>query len=196
MKLRRYWIAFRRTAVGRGVLIRFVYDELRKLAARHMANKAPGDTLDATALVHEHICGWFAPPEIGPSPIASTSSQPPPRPCAASSSIRPAARRLLKRSAVQNTSRSTQIDSRLRAIDADSWLDLDEVLAVSEKVDAPAAELAKLRIFGGLSGASERGFRYAASNSVFACGAMPGAWFRCPRRPSRKYFGLIRRDTP
>src|SRR5882672_8187558 len=34
-------------------LLPLVYDELRKLAARHMANEAPGHTLDATALVHE-----------------------------------------------------------------------------------------------------------------------------------------------
>jgi RNA polymerase sigma factor (TIGR02999 family) len=34
-------------------LLPLVYDELRKLAAGHMANEAPGHTLDATGLVHE-----------------------------------------------------------------------------------------------------------------------------------------------
>src|SRR6516164_5313794 len=34
-------------------LLPVVYDELRKLAAGHMANEAPGHTLEATALVHE-----------------------------------------------------------------------------------------------------------------------------------------------
>jgi RNA polymerase sigma factor (TIGR02999 family) len=34
-------------------LLPLVYDELRKLAAGHMANEAPGHTLEATALVHE-----------------------------------------------------------------------------------------------------------------------------------------------
>ncbi|HMF14226.1 MAG TPA: ECF-type sigma factor, partial [Gemmataceae bacterium] len=34
-------------------LLPLVYDELRKLAAGHVANEAPGHTLDATALVHE-----------------------------------------------------------------------------------------------------------------------------------------------
>jgi RNA polymerase sigma factor (TIGR02999 family) len=34
-------------------LLPLVYDELRKLAAARMANEAPGNTLDATALVHE-----------------------------------------------------------------------------------------------------------------------------------------------
>lgn len=34
-------------------LMPLVYDELRRLAAGHMANEKPGHTLDATALVHE-----------------------------------------------------------------------------------------------------------------------------------------------
>jgi hypothetical protein len=34
-------------------LLPLVYDELRKLAAVRMAQEAPGNTLDATALVHE-----------------------------------------------------------------------------------------------------------------------------------------------
>jgi DNA-directed RNA polymerase specialized sigma24 family protein len=34
-------------------LLPLVYDELRKLAAARMASEAPGQTLEATALVHE-----------------------------------------------------------------------------------------------------------------------------------------------
>jgi hypothetical protein len=34
-------------------LLPLVYDELRKLAAQKMAQEKPGQTLDATALVHE-----------------------------------------------------------------------------------------------------------------------------------------------
>jgi RNA polymerase sigma factor (TIGR02999 family) len=46
-------------AVGRGepqaadALLPLVYDELRELASRQMAQERPGQTLDATALVHE-----------------------------------------------------------------------------------------------------------------------------------------------
>src|SRR5512137_526716 len=36
-----------------GQLLPLVYDELRRLAARRMAREAPGQTLQATALVHE-----------------------------------------------------------------------------------------------------------------------------------------------
>jgi RNA polymerase sigma factor (TIGR02999 family) len=34
-------------------LVPLVYEELRKLAGRHLANESPGHTLNATALVHE-----------------------------------------------------------------------------------------------------------------------------------------------
>jgi RNA polymerase sigma factor (TIGR02999 family) len=36
-----------------GRLLPLVYDELRRLAARRLAHEKPGQTLDATALVHE-----------------------------------------------------------------------------------------------------------------------------------------------
>src|SRR5437016_3548577 len=36
-----------------GHLLPLVYEELRKLAAARMAEEAPGNTLNATALVHE-----------------------------------------------------------------------------------------------------------------------------------------------
>src|SRR5690348_13972464 len=47
------------TAIERGdphaaaQLLPLVYDELRKLAAARLAREAPGNTLDASALVHE-----------------------------------------------------------------------------------------------------------------------------------------------
>jgi hypothetical protein len=36
-----------------GLLLPLVYDELRKLAAQRLAREKPGQTLEATALVHE-----------------------------------------------------------------------------------------------------------------------------------------------
>lgn len=38
---------------GAGHLLHLVYDELRQLAAQRLAREKPGQTLDATALVHE-----------------------------------------------------------------------------------------------------------------------------------------------
>ena len=40
-------------ALGANELLPLVYEELRKLAASKMAHEAPGQTLQATALVHE-----------------------------------------------------------------------------------------------------------------------------------------------
>ena len=41
-------------------LLPLVYDELRRLAAQKMANEKPGQTLQATALVHEAwISVWW-----------------------------------------------------------------------------------------------------------------------------------------
>jgi hypothetical protein len=44
-------------------LLPLVYDELRKLAAARLANEAPGNTLEATALVHEAYLRLVAGPQ-------------------------------------------------------------------------------------------------------------------------------------
>src|SRR6202047_2569821 len=46
-------------------LLPMVYDELRKLAAQRMAQERPGQTLDATALVHEAYVRLVKVPEPG-----------------------------------------------------------------------------------------------------------------------------------
>jgi RNA polymerase sigma factor (TIGR02999 family) len=48
-------------------LLPLVYDELRKLAAQKMAQEAPGQTLEATALVHEAYLRLVAPHKTPPS---------------------------------------------------------------------------------------------------------------------------------
>jgi RNA polymerase sigma factor (TIGR02999 family) len=132
-------------------LMPLVYDELRKLAAGHMANEAPGHTLDATALVHEAYLRLVGP--AGDRTFANRRHFF----AAAAEAMRRIlvdfARRkqALKRGAGPN---HIPLDpDRLMApvIDDDAWIDLDQVLSVFAEVDAPAAELAKLRIFGGLS---------------------------------------------
>jgi RNA polymerase sigma factor (TIGR02999 family) len=45
-------------------LLPLVYDELRKLAAVRMADEAPGNTLNATALVHEAYLRLVGPEDI------------------------------------------------------------------------------------------------------------------------------------
>ncbi len=47
-------------------LLPMVYEELRRLAASRMAREAPGQTLQATALVHESWVrlSWLGPREL------------------------------------------------------------------------------------------------------------------------------------
>src|SRR4249920_1446830 len=49
-------------------LLPLVYDELRKLAAAKLAHEKPGQTLDATALVHEAYMRLVRPLAPGESP--------------------------------------------------------------------------------------------------------------------------------
>ena len=48
-------------------LLPLVYDELRKLAAQKLAQEKPGQTLQATALVHEAYLRWISPTSPLPS---------------------------------------------------------------------------------------------------------------------------------
>ena len=65
-------------------LLPLVYDELRRLAAAKLAHEKPGQTLQATALVHEAYLRLVGPADEGAGTAAGTSSPPPPRPCAVS----------------------------------------------------------------------------------------------------------------
>jgi RNA polymerase sigma factor (TIGR02999 family) len=136
-------------------LLPLVYDELRKLAAGHMANEAPGQTLDATALVHEAYLRLVASPGHESGEVSFANRRHFFAACAEAMRriLVDAARRkqALKRGAAPQ---HLPLDpDRLAAavVDADGWIDLDEALTAFAAVDAAAAELAKLRLFGGLS---------------------------------------------
>ena len=73
-------------------LLPLVYDELRKLAAQRLAQEKPGQTLQATALVHEAYLRLVGDEDARTGTAAATSSPPPPRPCGASWSSGHAAR--------------------------------------------------------------------------------------------------------
>ena len=62
-------------------LLPLIYDELRKLAAQKLAREQPGQTLQATALVHEAYLRLVGDGERGAGIGAAISSRRPPRPC-------------------------------------------------------------------------------------------------------------------
>jgi RNA polymerase sigma factor (TIGR02999 family) len=132
-------------------LLPLVYDELRKLAAGHMANEAVGHTLDATALVHEAYLRL-----VGPAADRTFANRALFFAAAADAMRRilvdhARRKRALKRGGGFGPAHLDPDRLPAPAVDADSWIDLDGALTALERVDAPAAELAKLRIFGGLS---------------------------------------------
>jgi RNA polymerase sigma factor (TIGR02999 family) len=132
-------------------LLPLVYDELRKLAAGHMANEASGHTLDATALVHEAYLRLVGP--AGEQLFANRRHFFAAAAEAMQRILVDAARRKLACKRGGNPKQVALDPDRLAApaVDADRWLDLDEALRAFASVDAAAAELAKLRIFAGLS---------------------------------------------
>jgi ECF sigma factor len=69
-------------------LLPLVYVELRKLAARKLAREKPGQTLQATALVHEDYLRLVEVVKVQLWNSRDTSSRRPPRTCDEFSSIR------------------------------------------------------------------------------------------------------------
>ena len=131
-------------------LLPLIYDELRMLAARKLQQETPGQTLQATALVHEAYLRV----------IGDTAAQ-------HWDSVRhfyAAAAESMRRILIENArhKRSLKAGGPLQRveldlvepgfqIDADALLDLDGALSKLEREDGPAAELAKLRLFAGLT---------------------------------------------
>jgi RNA polymerase sigma factor (TIGR02999 family) len=132
-------------------LLPLVYDELRKLAAGHMANEAPGHTFSATALVHEAYLRLVAP--VGKRSFVNRGHFF----AAAADAMRrilvDAARRkqALKRGGGLRASLLHADHLPAPERDADTWIDLDDALTAFETIDASAAQLAKFHVFGGLS---------------------------------------------
>ena len=131
-------------------LLPLVYDELRKLAAARLADERPGQTLQATALVHEAYLRL-----VGGEPGAHWNSR---------GHFIAAAAEAMRRILVENARRKKtekrggqrkRIDlsqaEPLDRADPDALLDLDELLTLLAGEDPEAAGVAKLRIFAGLS---------------------------------------------
>ncbi len=130
-------------------LLPLVYDELRRLATARLAAEKPGQTLQATALVHEaylRLVGGADPGWNGRGHFFAAAAE--------------AMRRILVDSA-----RRKRADKRggdrpradLRDVPAaadlppDDLLDLDTAFAAFEAEDPDKAALVRLRFFGGLS---------------------------------------------
>jgi RNA polymerase sigma factor (TIGR02999 family) len=135
-----------------GQLLPLVYDELRKLAAQKMAQEKPGQTLQATALVHEAYVRL-----TDASQARSWNSRGHFFAAAAEAMRRilvESARRRhsLKRGADRHRIELGAIDPQITGPDEDI-LALSEALEKLEAKDPRKAQLVKLRFFAGLTNA-------------------------------------------
>ncbi|HVC99405.1 MAG TPA: ECF-type sigma factor [Pirellulales bacterium] len=132
-------------------LLPLVYDELRRLAAQKLAQEKPGQTLGATALVHEayvrlvgagterqwdHSGHFFAAAAEAMRRILLDRARD---------------KKRLKRGG-DRLRRDLDLDELLAdETPADDLIDFDEALGRLAAIDAQAAELVKLRLFAGMS---------------------------------------------
>ena len=130
-------------------LLPLVYDELRKLAARKMAQEKPGQTLQATALVHEaylRLVGAEKAPywdSRGHFFAAAAESM---RRILIENARR---KKRLKRGGVRERADLPDV-AEIEQTPLDELLDLDEALKKLAVEDAEKAEVVNLRFFAGL----------------------------------------------
>jgi len=132
-------------------LLPLVYDELRKLAARKLAKEKPGQTLQATALVHEAYLRL-----VGSDQDQSWENSGHFLAAAAEAMRRILIDRARDRKRLKRGGGRRRQDLDLEAIleddaPADDLIDLDEAIARLAGVDAQATALVKLRLFAGLT---------------------------------------------
>ena len=131
-------------------LLPLIYEELRRLAAHKMANEAPGQTLQPTALVHE---AWLR--LVGNSGQSQFQNRAHFFAAAAEAMRRILIDRARRKRAVRHGGDQQRVD--IQEMDLASPADDDQLLAVSDALDKLAAqhkleaELVKLRYFVGLT---------------------------------------------
>lgn len=153
-------------------LLPLVYDELRKLAAQKLAQEKPGQTLQATALVHEAYLRL----------VDADQAQPWNSRGHFFAAAAEAMRRILVDQARRKQAdkhgggrRRVDLPGDLAAAEAgsDDLVALDEALSRLERHDPDAARLVKLRYFAGLShqdAAEALGISRGAADRLWALG--------------------------
>jgi RNA polymerase sigma factor (TIGR02999 family) len=157
---------------GAGQLLPLVYDELRKLAAERMARERPGQTLQATALVHEAYLRL-----VDVERAQHWSSRGHFFAAAAEAMRRILVEQARKKQADKHGGGRLRLDLApdLAASESrgDDLVALDEALSQLERHDADAARLVQLRYFAGLShqeAAQALGLSRGAADRLWALG--------------------------
>ena len=156
-------------------LLPLVYDELRKLAAQKMAQEKPGQTLQATALVHE---AYLRLVEVEKAQHWTSRRH-------FFAAAADAMRKILIENARRKQSQKRGGDYQrvpLDAVDPTVEMPLDDLLALDEalerlrQVDPAAAELVKLRCFAGLSVEDAAGVLNISARTAYRDWAFAQAW--------------------
>jgi RNA polymerase sigma factor (TIGR02999 family) len=159
-------------------LLPLVYRELRRLAAGHLAREAPGQTLQATALVHEAYLRL-----VGSAPNQAFDGR---------GHFFAAAAEAMRRILVENARRKGRLKrgngrARVELLEGDLVVDdpPHELLAVDESLerlgaeDPEAADLVKLRYFAGLSVEEAAEALGLSRATAYRHWAYARAWVRC-----------------
>ena len=131
-------------------LLPLVYEELRRLAAHKMAQEAPGQTLQPTALVHE---AWL---RLGADAQPAWQNRAQFLGVAAEAMRRILVERARRRAAVKHGRGAyrvslDEVEIATVAADDERLLAVDEALEEFATIDPRAAELVKLRYFTGMT---------------------------------------------
>lgn len=132
-------------------LLPLVYDELRRLAAARLANEKPGQTLQATALVHEaylRLIDQTLPQQWDNQRHFFAAAAEAMRRILIE---RARQRRSLKRGGDWQQIALADIEPTVLPLACDDLLGLDEALRKLEQQHPRKAELVKLRFFAGLT---------------------------------------------
>lgn len=159
-------------------LLPLVYGELRKLAAAKLAREKPGQTLDATALVHEAYLRL----------VGHEDS----RPWDNRGHFFAAAAEAMRRILVENARRRSrqkrggqgrrmELSEAILAVSAppDEVLAVDEALVKLQAEDEAAAQLVKLRFFVGLSVEEAAQVLNVSRATAYRHWTYAKAWLRC-----------------
>jgi RNA polymerase sigma factor (TIGR02999 family) len=158
-------------------LLPLVYDELRRLAAARLAHERPGQTLQATALVHEAYLRL-----VGGADAECWDNRGHFFAAAAT-----AMRRILVESARRKNRHKHGGDHHRVELDAQAVLvtDADEILALDEALtrlaveDAEAAQIVHLHFFGGRSMEQVAEMLGVSRATVYREWSFARAWLRC-----------------
>jgi len=155
-------------------LLPLVYEELRLLAAQKLSHEPPGQTLQATALVHEAYLRL-----VGEEPRSWENR----------GHFFAAAAEAMRRILVENARRKRRMKygDGLRRVDFDNLdvaaeglsgnvIALDEALARLSEEDRLAAELVKMRYFAGLTLAQTAEALGVSPRTADRCWAYAKAW--------------------